>query len=178
MEKRLNEQAALLLKSTPEGADRVAIYDLRWPQDADEYRALGKNAVILISAVTRVTKELPLKKVYLRVGERDIALRRLFSRRSELGAASPARKLFGAFREDALYLVPVGPLLSGNVVLADFARERTAFRLNSGPFAPPEFIRADQEQGQAGDPSLQAIKKLLEREYPGYPANPERNALR
>lgn len=178
MEKRLQERAALIQKVNPEGADRVVLYDLRWPRDAGEYKAMGKNALILISAVTRNGRELPMKKVYLRVNEKDVVLRRVFSKRVEVPANAPVRKLFGAFREDALFLVPLGPLLASNVVFADFALNRTEFRLASGPLGAPAFVAADNDRGEGSEPAADTLKQILERDYPGYPSTPERNPRR
>ncbi|MCC6887850.1 MAG: hypothetical protein IT536_04875 [Hyphomicrobiales bacterium] len=178
MDKRLHEQAALIQKVNPVGADRVVVYDLRWPKDADEYKALGKNALLLIGAVTRNKKELPVKKVYLRIGEKDIVLRRVFSKRTELSAASSVAKLFGAFREDALFVVPIGSLLASGTVFADFALNRTEFRLNSAPPGAPAFVKADTDKGEGSDPSPDTLKTILARDYPGYPSTPERPSRR
>lgn len=162
MDKRLQERADLIAKVNPQGADRIVIYDLAWPKDADEFGALGRHAVLLISAVTRHAQELPIKKVSIQVGEGETALRRLWSKRSEVPAGS-VRKLFGTYREDALYLLPVGPLLKGSTVFTEFALERTEFRLDT---AEPAFVRA--AKGKAGEPSAETLRAFLARQYPGF----------
>jgi hypothetical protein len=178
MDKRLQERATLIQKVNPEGADRVVIYDLRWPRDANEYKALGKHALLLIAAVTRNKKELPIKKVYLRIGEKDVVLQRVFTRRSDVAASSPIGRLFGTSREDALFLVPIGPLLAGQVVFADFALNRTEFRLTGSPLGPPAFIKDDTGKDSSSDPSPDVIKGIVERDYPGYSIGERRGSRR
>lgn len=162
MDKRLQERADLIVKVNPQGADRIVIYDVAWPKDADEFAAMGRHAVLLVSAVTRHTTELPIKKASIQVGEGETALRRLWSKRSEVPAGN-VRKLFGPFREDALYLLPVGPLLKGSTVFTEFALDRNEFRLDT---TEPGFVR--DAKGKAGEPAPEALRTFLARQYPGF----------
>ena len=167
LDKRLQERADLIAKVNPQGADRIVIYDLAWPKDAEEFRALGHNAVLLVSAVTRHAKELPIKKASIQVGEGETALRRLWNKQSEVPAGN-VRKLFGQYREDALFLLPAGPLVKGSTVFAEFALERTEFRLESGE---PAFVRTIK--GKTGEPSADVLRAFLARHYPGFKIEPK-----
>ena len=62
---RLEETAERTKEAAPNGAAHGAQVDFAWPYDADEYRALGKYIVVLISAVSQDASELPRQCVYV-----------------------------------------------------------------------------------------------------------------
>jgi hypothetical protein len=168
IDRRLEQRTAELRKVAPQGGDRYVLFDLAYPRDEAEYRAVGKSALVFLAALSRSSDELPLRRVYTRVGRQEVELRRLGSRRSELPPSSVARQVIGRFREDAFWLAPVGPLLRENALLCDFAKNRTGFELNRGPFEPPDFIRADRAREKADKPQDAAVKAFAEREYAGF----------
>ncbi len=168
IDKQLSERASLIRKVNPQGADRIVVHTLAWPGDAAEYRALGRNGVLLITAVSRNASELPLAKVYVRMEGRDIPLRKLSSRRTETAAGSLVRTMFGPYREDALFLAPGGLMLSEAPLMARYALQDTQSRVNSAPVEVPPFVRNDQ--GEAAEPSASALKTFVERRFPGFPA--------
>jgi len=168
IDRRLEERVAEIRRIAPQGGDRYVLFDLAYPRDEAEYRAVGKSALVFVAALSRVSEELPLRRVYTRVGRQEIELRRLGSRRSELPPASVARQVIGRFREDAFWLAPVGPLLREHALLCDFARNRAGFVLNRAPFEPPDFIRADRARDKAERPQDATVKAFAEREYAGF----------
>ena len=168
IDRRLDERAVDIRRVAPQGADRYVIFDLSYPQNEDEYRAVGKTALVLLVAVSRNADELPLRRVYTTAGKQEVALRRLGSRRSELGPTSVARAVVGRYREDAFWLAPVGPLLAESMLLCDFARNRSGFVINREPFDPPDFVLADRAREAAEAPQDAAVKAFVEREYPGF----------
>jgi hypothetical protein len=168
IDRRLDERAAGIRQVAPQGADRYVIFDLSYPLDEDEYRAVGKTALVLLVAVSRNSDELPLRRVFTTAGKQEVALRRLGSRRSELGPKSLARVVVGRYREDAFWLAPVGPLLAESMLLCDFARNRSGFVINHEPFDPPDFVVADRARETAEAPQAAAVKAFVEREYPGF----------
>jgi len=168
IDKELSERASLIRKVNPQGADRIVVHTLAWPEDAAEYRALGRNGVLLITAVSRNAGELPLAKVYVRMEGRDIPLRKLSSRRTDTATGSLVRTMFGAHREDALFLAPGALLLSEAPLMARFALQDTQSRVNSAPFEAPAFVRNDR--GEAAEPDASVLKSFMERRFPGFPA--------
>jgi hypothetical protein len=168
IDRRLDERAAEIRRAAPQGGDRYVLFDLAYPQDEAEYRAVGKSALVFLAALSRNSDELPLRRVYTRVGRQEIDLRKLGSRRSEPPPSAIARQVIGRFREDGFWLAPVGPLLREDVLLCDFARNRSGFALNRAPFEPPDFIRADRARDKAEKPQDAAVKAFVEREYPGF----------
>jgi hypothetical protein len=168
IDRRLDERAAGIRRAAPQGADRYVLFDLSLPQNEDEYRAVGKTALVLLVAVSRNSDELPLRRVFTTAGKQEVELRRLGSRRSELGPTSLARAVVCRYREDAFWLAPVGPLLAESMLLCDFARNRSGFVINRAPFDPPDFVRADRARETADKPQDAAVKAFVEREYPGF----------
>jgi hypothetical protein len=164
----VERRAADVKRIAPTGADRYVLFDVAYPLDAAEYRAVGKTVVLLTVAISRNADELPLRRVYTQAGSRDIDLQRLGSRRSELPAGSLARAVVGPYREDAFYLAPVGALLRQSLLMCDFAKNRDGFVINRAPLEPPSFIRVDRARGSADKPAAAAIRAFVEREYPGF----------
>ena len=168
IDQRLEKRAAEIREMAPQGADRYVLFDLAFPADQAEYRAVGKQALILIAAVSKQADELPLRRVYTLIGDNAFECRRLGSRRAELPSGSLARAVVGRYREDAFYLAPVGPLLSASVLMCDFARNRNGFVINRAALEPPDFIRADRQADAAAKPDDTAVRALVEREFPGF----------
>lgn len=168
IDRRLDERAADLRRTAPQGADRYVLFDLAFPSGEPEYRAVGKTALILIVALSKRAEELPLRRVFLRIGDREFDLPSLGSRRSETGPGSLARAMFGANRWDAFYLAPVGALLRDSVVMCDFAKNRAGFTINRAPLPPPDYIVADRERDTADTAQDAAVKAFVTREYPGF----------
>jgi hypothetical protein len=51
---------------------RIALFDIAFPANAEEYRSLSGYGVVVVSAVTQAVDELPPSRVFVRVGERDV----------------------------------------------------------------------------------------------------------
>ena len=80
-----------------------------------------------------------------------------------------AAKFFGANRVDAFYIAPVAVLKQGATLNADFARNRSGFtagKLNARD--APDFITSDQNDEPTHLPAADALKAMVEREYPGF----------
>jgi hypothetical protein len=171
MTKRLEQTAERTRKISPSGAPRAAQFDFAWPQDEDEYRKLAKHVIVLVSVVVQDEQELPLKRVYIRnKWKREFPLDRIVSERREVAKGSLAHSVLGSYREDSFYLAPAGLMRGEGEVVADFAANRTGFRLYSLPGTPPDFVEADRHPMPApgARPEPKALKAMLEREYAGF----------
>jgi len=153
---------------------RVAEVDFAWPQSAEEYRALAKYIVVLMVAVSQNQQELPLKRVYVEAGGATIELQRISSERQTLPADSPIAPVLGRYREDGFYLAPAGAMMRSGSLLIDFAINRTGFHLYELPGRPPSFVETDPnpDPARGAKPSPQALRTMIEREYPGFPLPP------
>lgn len=171
MSKRLEDTAERTRKINPSGVPRAAQFDFAWPQDEEEYRRLAKHVIVLVSVVTQDEKELPLKRVYIRnKWNREFPLDRIVSERREVAKSSLTYSMLGSYREDSFYLAPAGLMKGEGEVVADFAANRTGFRLYSLPGTPPDFVEADRRPMPApgARPEPKVLKAMLEREYAGF----------
>lgn len=169
MDRRLDETAARVKAMAPH-ADRVAQVDFAWPISPQEFRAMAKSVVVLVVAVSRDEKELPLKQVYVRANGRIVPLQKIGSERRAVPDDSAVASVVGRFREDAFYLAPAEVMMRKGDLLIDFAINRSGFRVYELPGTPPDFVRADRDPnpGRGAKPDAAAVRAMIEREYPGF----------
>jgi hypothetical protein len=170
MTERLEKAAMRTKEQAPKGAARGSSVDFCWPSSVEEYRAIGKYVLVLVSVVTQDAAELPLRRVYVTVNGEQTELVRLSSQRRDVRKASTTYPVLGPFREDAFYVAPAGLMMSDGLLQADFAIRRNNFNLYKLPGAPPDFVKADNNPMPARDatPNMPALKALLRREYQGF----------
>jgi hypothetical protein len=166
IERRLEIRAAEVQKAAPQGGARYIVFDIAWPASVEEYRALGKNGVMYLGSFSQKAEELPLRRVYARVGGKTVELQKLSSRRQDVSKDTLAHKIFGPYREDAFYLVPARAWREGQL-LSDFAVNRNEFSFSRAPLSPPNFVKSDRS-GVAGKPGADALKAFSDREFPGW----------
>ena len=168
--KRLELSAIRMMQSALTGAARGSTVDFAWPETPEEYRALAKHVLVLVSVVTQDAAELPLRRVYVSAKGRVTELVRLSSQRSKVAKASTTFLAFGAHREDGFYLAPADAMMVDGYLQADFAIRRVNFNLYKLPATPPEFIRTDSDPAPAADakPETAALRAMLRREYKGF----------
>lgn len=170
MTERLERSAINTQKSAPKGAARGSSIDFCWPSSPQEYLALARHTLLLVSVVTQDAAELPLRRVYVTIGGKETELIRLGSQRSAVAKGSVTFSILGPHREDGFYLAPAGLMMSEGYLQADFAVRRTGFNLYKLPGTPPDFVKADSNPMPAPDakPDTPAVRALLQREYRGF----------
>jgi hypothetical protein len=165
---RIEDGARKMLVQYPQGAARVVEFDIAYPKSLAEYQSLNGNGILLLVAVTRNEAELPLARAYIESEDgKPVVLQRISSLRSELGEGSSARVAYGRYRQDAFFLVPLTMLAKRPRISCDFAINRSAFVVNDEPLVPADFKAAEPKSRDA--PNAAAIKKIVGREYPGFP---------
>ena len=170
MTERLEKSAVRTKAQAPKGAARGSSVDFCWPSSAEEYQAIGKYVLVLVSVVTQDAGELPLRRVYVTVNGEETELVKLSSQRSDVKKGSTTYSILGPFREDGFYVAPAGLMMSDGYLQADFAVRRNGFNLYKLPGTPPDFVKADSNAMPAKDaaPNMPALKALLQREYQGF----------
>lgn len=170
MAERLEKAALRTREQAPQGAARGSSIDFCWPSSAEEYRAIGKYVLVLVSVVTQDAAELPLRRVYVTVNGEQTELTKLSSQRRDVKKGSITYSILGPFREDGFYVAPAGLMMSDGYLQADFAIRRNNFNLYKLPGTPPDFVKADNNPMPAKDavPNMPALKALLTREYRGF----------
>ena len=172
IERRIATRAVEIQKMAPSAA-RFPVFDLAWPLTADEYRALGRHAVLFVAAISQEAEELPPRRVYIKAKDRTIelerlSLERLSSVRRNVPAGTLPHTVFGPYREDSFYLVPIGSYIQEWLLVTDFAKNRNEFTVTRGPLGPPDFIYADRNRSAVARPDAATLKDVLAREYPGF----------
>jgi hypothetical protein len=166
-EGRIDAAAIKLLASQPDiEADRIALFDIAWPSDESEARALHDHALLLIGAVSHDPSELPLAKVYLEdANGRRTMLRRLGMMQRQRPVASPGTKVFGQNLVEEFYIVPMAALGSDVDLHCDFAKNRLGFTLGRSLSAPDDFAVG---AAPVTPPPFAAIQNIAKREYPDF----------
>jgi hypothetical protein len=142
----------------------MVLFDVAWPATPDEARAVGFNAVVFLSALSKQADELPLARVYATIQKKPVELPRVSGRRRNVPADGVVARMFGAHRDDAFYVLPAASWHDG-LISADFAKNRKDFSVNKTPLDPPDFIR--KGHAASGAPLKEALDALIQREFPG-----------
>ncbi|MDA9526368.1 hypothetical protein XI06_40000 [Bradyrhizobium sp. CCBAU 11434] len=167
LERSANETARLVPR-----AARGSAIDFAWPMTAEEYTATAKHVLVLVSVVTQDAAELPLRRVHIRAGGKDIELMHLSHQSVDVAKGSRTFSVLGAYREDGFYLAPANAMMAEGYLQADFAKSRSDFNLYKLPSTAPDFIRSDKNPEPSPDskPDLQAVRAMMMREYKGFKA--------
>jgi hypothetical protein len=141
--------------------------DICLPATAEEYEALGKNAILMLDSCSAISTELPLRGVYAVYKNIRIQLHRV------LLLDKAAEDDGSRTRQVSFYLLPIQLMKSDVKVEVDFSGQRKAFGiltfsekagLDKGA---PAFARLD-EYNDPADADPKAITEILAREYPTY----------
>lgn len=148
------------------GARRID-FDICLPATAEEYAALGKNAILMLRASSKDAAALPLAAVYIGRGAERMMLRQIMLLRTTTDETS------GWTVQHAFYLLPIRAMKQDGTLAADFHDEGEAVRLADftaraelGPYAPA-FARHDGED-MPGEPDQAVLTRVLAREYHDY----------
>lgn len=154
------------LRQQGKSVDRLVEIDSYLPANQAEYDRLGGNGVALLSALTREQSELPLARVYLSVGGREIDL-------VPIGSAQRlpvSRKMTAEgfrFREDRFYLLPAIEVKKDGFIIVDWSANRSGFRVYALPMTSGGWMETGK-LGSPGKPDPDALVAVLRREYGGY----------
>lgn len=140
--------------------DRGVREDIAFPASEQEYRDLGKHAILFVAAVTHDPAELPLKRIYVQKNGNVVELKKIGSFLYRTPAGSEVEKVLGPYRENAFYLLPISTLFQRSDLLIDFARNRDTFKLMQFPQKMEEdFVLKDPDR--AKETTLPVSKDVL-----------------
>jgi hypothetical protein len=143
------------------GVQRIALADIAYPANAEENRKLAGFTLFVVTAVTHDASELPPRVVF-RHSRGELAVPALFSHTGSLDPAD-LRAVFGAYRYDALYVIPLQATQVDGVVLAKFQNGTRDFQLLA---FPANDLPAGVEPADPGEPDMDAVRVFAEREFP------------
>lgn len=146
-------------------SERFAHYDMAYPVNIEEYVSLNKYGVVMVAAVAHNKDELPLKRVSLRYGDKDMALRKLISK-VYLETENTIKKAFGPYREDSFYMFPAYAVRSEPQLVINWNKNREGFSLKLDGDDKPHFLWHDSDQ-EARDVYInkEVLKLFLEKEF-------------
>jgi hypothetical protein len=159
-----------ILKVLRDNTIRRVDFDVCYPASDEEYRAMGKNAVVMLTADSVSSSELPLKTAYVISKGVRVPLQRLavFDKHQTGGNGS------NEYTEQiSFYLLPIYLMKRDAKLMVDFNGPRSGFEVTTYSAhegldpSLPAFLRLD-EYDSPSDPDLNAVSALLQREYPDY----------
>lgn len=166
MDKRITE-SALRYRKYGAVAARAVFHDIAFPKDSKEFHRLNGFGLLVVTAVSQDSSELPLRRVYVQGEHGPEVLQRLFSISSAVEPPDgDVAQVFGPFRADAMYLFPVHWKFKDSKLLTDFAQNRRGFQLASFPERIPPALKALPKEKPTSIPPLEEIRQFALREYP------------
>ena len=151
---------------------RVAHVWIFYAGGPNEFAALGRYSVLLLTVVTQRSEELPLKRVYIRANDRDVPVQKLSSWRGDVDSALLTHKIYGPYRETGFYLLPTGMTMRDGQLLADLAANRTGMPVLQLPNkGTPDQVRRfpNLDPAPRAKPELRVLQALLEKRTAGFP---------
>ena len=151
---------------------RETYYTIVHARDVTEFNALGRYSLLILTAMTQSAEELPLKRVYLRMTDREIPVIKLASWRRDVDQTLVTYKMFGPYREDGFYLFPLSAYLRVAQLQADFAANRYGLPVMELPAqVGPNWLRTLQNPDPLPGalPNLRALQQFLRRTTSGFP---------
>ena len=148
-----------------------AYYTILEPDDVAEFNALGRYALLVLTVVTQSAEELPLKRVYLRMPDREVPILKIGSWRRNVDQKLVTYKMYGPYREDGLYLFPLGAYLRTAQIQMDLATNRSGLPVLELPAEWPDWLRTVQspEPIPGALPNLRTLQDFIKRKTSGFP---------
>jgi hypothetical protein len=137
-----------------------------------EFDALGRYAVIILTVVTQRADELPLKRVYLRMPDRELPVLKIASWRKNVDQTLATYKMYGAYREDGFYLFPTAAFLRIAQLQVDLAANRSGLPVLELPFrGGPNWLRTlpNPDPLPGARPNLKALQEFITRQTSAFP---------
>lgn len=160
-------ESALRYKRHGAVSARAGFYDIAFPRDSKEFHRLNGYGLLVVTAISQDSTELPLRRVHVQGEHGQQTLQRLFSISSAVEPPNGAvAQVFGPFRADAMYLFPVHWKFKDSKLLTDFAQNRRGFQLATFPETIPSALKALPKQKPTSIPPLEEIRQFALREYP------------
>jgi hypothetical protein len=153
-------------------SERQHFFGTSVPRDVAEFEALGRYALLILTVVTQRADELPLKRVYLRMPDRELPVLKIASWRRNVDQTLATYKMYGPYREDGFYLFPFSAYLRIAQLQTDFATNRLSLPLLDFPHPrAPEWLKTLQNPDPLPGalPNLRALQDFIRSRTSGFP---------
>jgi len=145
---------------------RFALEDVALPADMEEYAKLDKNAILMITAITHDENELPISMVCIEHMDEKFILQEILTKNIIVDSGL-INSVFGNYRVDAFYLLPIHFLMKDCKLVFDWAKNRDGFVLAEFPRnIDIDYLNEDNNPDQQNSAvSKETLQELLIREY-------------
>lgn len=152
-------------------APYLVLYDMGYPHSVREYEDLGGHAVLFIAALTQDQSDLPVRRVYVLEDGQPVDLLELKTMLSEQAdRAALAARVFGPFRSDGLYLLPIRLRLKAVDLFIEFSGPSATVKVATfGTPVSSEVAGVLAEAKGEGKLDKDFLTAFVRREYPGFP---------
>jgi hypothetical protein len=152
--------------------ERQIYYTGLHARDLAEFDALGRYSLLILTVVTQSAGELPVKRVYLRMPDREVPVLKIASWRRNIDQTLATYKMYGPYREDGFYLFPLSAYLRVAQLQADLAANRLSLPVLELPTdVGPDWLKTMQDPDPLPGalPKLRALQDFIRRNTSGFP---------
>ena len=152
--------------------ERQTYYTICLPSDRAEFDALAHYSLLILTVVTQSAEELPLKRVYLRMPDREVPVLKIASWRRSVDQTLATYKMYGPYREDGFYLLPPSAYLRVAQLQADLAANRLSLPVLELPTdVGPDWLKTMQNPDPLPGtlPNLRTLQEFIKRKTSGFP---------
>jgi hypothetical protein len=170
--KKIEARAAEREAGQGRALERETHFTIQHARSVAEFDALGRYSILILTVITQNAEELPLKRVYLRMPDREVLLLKLGGWRRDVDQASVSYKMYGRYREDGLYLFPTGAFLKVAQLQVDFAASRMGLPVLELPSSSvPDWLSTLQNPDPLPGalPDLKALQEFMKAGTTGFP---------
>jgi hypothetical protein len=172
---RLNETLENSAKRRDAAGGPVARGDafyLWYADNPNEFSALARYSVLLLAVLTQKAEEVPVRRVYIRTSNGDVALAKLSSWSSKNSDTLLSTKIYGANREDGFYLFPTAAIFRDGQLQVELSGANPIIRIVQLPIKdPPERVAKFPQGDPAPEakPDLRALQAFIAKKTSGFP---------
>jgi hypothetical protein len=152
--------------------EREYDFNICYP-DRAEFEAMARYSLLILMVVTQSAEELPLKRVYLRMRDGELPVLKIGSWRRDVDQTLVTYKMYGPYREDGFYLLPLSAYLRIAQLQADLAANRSGLPLmefpsEGGPSWPWRTLQ-NPDPLPGALPTLRALQAFIKHCTSGFP---------
>ena len=152
--------------------ERTTVYTICHARDRAEFDAFAHYSLLILTVVTQSAEELPLKRVYLRMPDREVPILKIESWRRNVDQKLATYQMYGPYREDGFYLFPLSAFLRVAQLQTDLAANRSSLPLLELPTdVGPAWLMSMQNPDPLPGalPTLRALQALIKSCTSGFP---------
>jgi hypothetical protein len=152
-----------------EGVPVSNLYNIAYPEDRPSYEALNGHALLLLTAISHKKEELPLKSVYVQQDATRTELQRIAMVLSDQSnSENISVKVFGAYRMDAVYALPIQLRMKTGTLTVDFAQNYSGVKVATFGSPLPKGVAelVSNPLKNQTIPPLSVLEAFMEDEFP------------